>query len=79
MLTTAAEAMATPHAANLELLHDLTADRSELMAAIRRALLRGAQTLSPDEHQVLFTSTSLFERVIRLLRRLRLVLGPAPI
>jgi len=46
------------------------------MEAIRRGFLRGEQTLSIDEHQALFTSTSLFERIIRLLRRLRAELGP---
>ena len=56
--------------------HYPTADRGRLMEAIRRGFLRGEQTLSIDEHQALFTSTSLFERIIRLLRRLRVELGP---
>ena len=43
------------------------------MEAIRRSLLRGEQTLTIDEHQALFTSTRLFERIIRLLRRLHTV------
>ena len=65
--------MANPDEANLELLHRMTADRGELMEAIRRSLLRGEQTLTIDEHQALFTSTRLFERIIRLLRRLHTV------
>ena len=45
------------------------------MDGIRRALLQGEHTLTIDEHQTLFTSTSLFERIIRLLRRLQSVLA----
>ena len=73
VLLAAADAIANPDEANLELLHQLTADRGELMEAIRRSLLRGEQTLTIDEHQALFTSTRLFERIIRLLRRLHAV------
>jgi hypothetical protein len=77
LLLTAADAITTPDAANLDLLHQLTADRGHLMEGIRGALVRGERTLSLEEHQTLFTSTSLFERIIRLLRRLHAVLGPA--
>lgn len=69
VLVTAAEVMASPDESNLALLHDLTADRGQVLEAVRGSLLRGEVTLSPDEHHVLFTSTSLFERIIRLLRR----------
>ena len=41
------------------------------MDGIRRSLVRGERTVTIDEHQALFTSTSLFERIIRLLRRLQ--------
>jgi len=71
VLLTAADTMATPDEANLEMLHHLTADRGQLMDGIRRSLVRGERTLTIDEQQVLFTSTSLFERIIRLLRRLQ--------
>jgi len=78
VLLAAADAMASPDEANLELLHDLTSDRGEVMEGIRRSLLRGEQTLTIDEHQALFTSTSLFERIIRLLRRLQSLLAAPP-
>ena len=78
VLLAAADAMASPDDANLELLHDLTSDRGEVMEGIRRSLLRGEQTLTIDEHQALFTSTSLFERIIRLLRRLQSLLATPP-
>jgi phosphate:Na+ symporter len=79
VLLAAADAMASPDEANLELLHHLTADRGEIMEGIRRSLLRGEQILTIDEHQALFTSTSLFERIIRLLRRLQALLAASPL
>ena len=75
VLLTTADTMASPDEANLELLHHLTADRGHVMDGIRRALLQGEHTLTIDEHQTLFTSTSLFERIIRLLRRLQSVMA----
>ena len=75
VLLSTADTMASPDEANLELLHHLTADRGQIMDGIRRALLRSEHTLTLDEHQALFTSTSLFERIIRLLRRLHSVMA----
>jgi phosphate:Na+ symporter len=71
VLLTATDAIATPDEANLSLLHDLTADRGQIMESIRRSLVRGERTLTIDDHQLLFTTTSLFERIVRLLRRLQ--------
>ena len=51
-------------------------DRGELMEGIRRSLLRGEHTLTLEEHQALFTSTRLFERIILLLRQLQTGLAP---
>jgi hypothetical protein len=78
VLLAGADAMTSPDDANLEMLHHLTADRGQLMESIRGSLVRGEQTLTIDEHQTLFTSTSLFERIIRLLRRLQAVLAAPP-
>ena len=75
VLLATADAMASPDEGNLELLHHLTADRGQVMDGIRRALVQGEHTLTIDEHQTLFTSTSLFERIIRLLRRLQSVMA----
>ena len=75
VLIATADTMASPDEGNLELLHQLTADRGHVMDAIRRALVQGERTLTIDEHQTLFTSTSLFERIIRLLRRLQSVMA----
>ena len=71
VLLTATDAIATPDEANLSLLHDLTADRGQIMESIRRSLVRGERALTIDDHQLLFTSTSLFERIVQLLRRLQ--------
>jgi phosphate:Na+ symporter len=76
VLLSVVDAMGTPDQPNLEVLHHLTADRGELMEGIRRSLLRGAQTLTLEEHQALFTSTRLFERIILLLRQLQRGLVP---
>lgn len=45
-------------------------------ACIRRSLLRREHTLTLEEHQALFTSTRLFERIILLLRQLQTGLEP---
>ena len=46
------------------------------MEGIRRSLVRGEHTLTLEEHQALFTSTRLFERIILLLRQLQKGLAP---
>jgi phosphate:Na+ symporter len=76
VLLSAVDAIESPDQPNLEVLHHLTADRGELMESIRRSLLRGEQTLTIEEHQALFTSTRLFERIILLLRQLQTGLAP---
>jgi len=76
VLLSAVDAIESPDATNLEVLHHLTADRGELMEGIRRSLVRGENTLTLEEHQALFTSTRLFERIILLLRQLQTGLAP---
>ena len=76
VLLSTVDAIESPDQPNLEVLHHLTADRSELMEGIRRSLLRGEHTLTLEEHQALFTSTRLFERIILLLRQLQTGLAP---
>ncbi len=76
VLLSAVDAIESPDQANLDVLHHLTADRGEVMEGIRRSLLRGEQTLTLEEHQALFTSTRLFERIILLLRQLQTGLAP---
>jgi len=69
ILLTAVDAIREPDTINVGLLGQLTGDRSDVMERIRQGLVRGERTLTVDEHHVLFTSTALFERIIRLLRR----------
>jgi len=69
ILLTAADAIREPDAINVDLLGQLTGDRGAVMERIRHGLVRGERTLTVDEHHVLLTSTALFERIIRLLRR----------
>ena len=76
VLLSTVDAIESPDALNLDVLHHLTADRGELMEGIRRSLLRGEHTLTLEEHQALFTSTRLFERIILLLRHLQTSLAP---
>ena len=71
VLLSAIDVMETPDETNLEILHHLTMDRGQLMESLRRSLLRGEHTLTVEDHQALFTSTRLFERVILLLRQLQ--------
>lgn len=71
VLLSAIDAIESPDQSNLQVLDHLTADRSRLMESIRRSLLRGEHTLTIEEHQALFTTTRLFERIILLLRQLQ--------
>ena len=52
-----------------ELLVSLTSDRSDLMEKIRDSLLND-QSINLEERQMLFISTSIFERIIWLIRRI---------
>ena len=76
VLLSAIDALESPDQSNLQVLDHLTADRSQVMESIRRTLLRGEHTLTIAEHQALFTSTRLFERIILLLRQLQIGLAP---
>lgn len=51
------------------LLRELTGDRTELMESVRRDLLRNGANLDQRHRDSLFTATSLFERLVWLVRR----------
>lgn len=70
VLVTAVEALESPTAANREILLRLTSDRGDLIERIRRAVLRAEPTLGAEEQKTLFAITSLFERIVWLLRQL---------
>jgi len=60
---------------DLGLLKALTQDRSDLMDSVRRRILTLGDDLPADQQQTVFTSTTLFERAVWLLRRHVLSLG----
>ncbi len=71
------ELASDPAAAEPSLLRGLTEDRAEMMEALRRRLLGGGGGLCHAGQDLLFRSTSLFERGVWLTRRLALGLeGP---
>jgi len=69
ILLTAVDAVREADAIDIELLGQLTGDRTAVMERLRQGLVRGERTLTVEEHHVLITSTALFERIVRLLRR----------
>lgn len=76
LLTTLAEAHESMDASDLQILKLLTSDRTELMERVRHRLLREGQDLSFPVHEALFSATSLFERIVWLIRRYVLLLEP---
>ena len=55
----------------------LAADRSEMMASLRRRLSAPGALMPPDGIDALFRITSLFERAVWLIRRCALLLPGA--
>ncbi|AWK86828.1 Na/Pi cotransporter family protein [Azospirillum thermophilum] len=78
LLVTAVETADAPDGEAIALLQDLTADRGELMERIRRSLLRADDPPPYPVQQALFNQTTLFERIVWLIRRLALLLREAP-
>jgi len=76
LLTTLAEAHESMDASDLQILKLLTSDRTELMERVRHRLLREGQDLPFPVHEALFSATSLFERIVWLIRRYVLLLEP---
>jgi phosphate:Na+ symporter len=76
LLSTLVEANETLDADDLQMLQLLTSDRTELMERIRHRLLREGQELPFSVHEALFAATSLFERIVWLMRRYALLLAP---
>ena len=62
----------------LALLRNLTEDRSEMMDSIRRRLL-SETGLEPARREALLEATTLFERLVWLLRRYALLLAPVDV
>jgi phosphate:Na+ symporter len=74
MLLTLVDAARSKDAEDIEMLRALTADRSDLMHAIRQRMLATAE-LTDRARDTVFAATSLFERAVWLLRRHAILLG----
>jgi phosphate:Na+ symporter len=69
LLSEHAEALAVASAEAAATLGDLTADRSEMLEALRRRIARSESALRTAEHESLLRAMALFERAVWLLRR----------
>lgn len=69
LLMTADEAVRSCDADDLALLRQLTADRDSLVDQLRRRVIAADRMLTAFDQQTLYTITSLFERVVWMLRR----------
>ncbi len=69
LLMAADEAVRSCDADDLALLRQLTADRDSLVDQMRRRVIAADKALSVRDQQTLYTITSLFERVVWMLRR----------
>lgn len=76
LLLTAEEANRSLDPGDLAMLRDLTADRDSLVDAMRRRVIASERALSASDQQMLYGITSLFERIIWLLRRYSTLLTP---
>ena len=76
MLLTAEEANRSLDPGDLAMFRDLTADRDSLVDSMRRRVIASERTLSAADQQMLYGITSLFERIIWLLRRYSTLLTP---
>jgi phosphate:Na+ symporter len=76
LLLTAEEANRSLDPGDLAMFRDLTADRDSLVDAMRRRVIASERALSAADQQMLYGITSLFERIIWLLRRYSTLLTP---
>jgi phosphate:Na+ symporter len=78
LLLTAEEANRTLDPDDLAMFRGLTADRDSLVDKMRRRVIASERALSANDQQMLYAVTSLFERIVWLLRRYGTLLAPAP-
>jgi phosphate:Na+ symporter len=80
LLMVAEDAVRSCDADNLLLLRQMTADRDSLVDQMRRRVIAADKMLSAHDQRTLYTITSLFERVVWMLRRYgALLAAPATI
>jgi phosphate:Na+ symporter len=76
LLLTADDANRSLDPDDLAMFRDLTADRDSLVDSMRRRVIASERALSAPDQQMLYGITSLFERIIWLLRRYSTLLTP---
>ncbi|MGO9134938.1 MAG: Na/Pi cotransporter family protein [Methylovirgula sp.] len=69
LLLVASEAVRSGNADDLALLRQLTADRDSLVEQLRRRVIAADRSLAARDQQTLYAITSIFERVVWMLRR----------
>ncbi len=69
MLLTAEEGLRTGNIEDLLLVQQLTADRDSLVDTLRRRAMATEQGLPGPDQELLYGLTSLFERIVWMLRR----------
>lgn len=69
LLMTAHDAVCSGDPDDLDLLQQLTADRDSLVDQMRRRVMAADRTLSAHDQHTLYIVTSLFERIVWMLRR----------
>jgi len=69
ILLVAGDALSGGEEGDLPIFLNLTSDRSAQMERVRRQVMAESEQMSPVDHDVLYTTTTLFERMLWLLRR----------
>jgi phosphate:Na+ symporter len=69
LLLTAEDGIRTGDAAELQLVQQMTAERDSLVDSLRRRVMAAERGLSGADQELLYGLTSLFERIVWLLRR----------
>ncbi len=77
LLMVAYEAVRDGDADDLALLQKMAADRDSLVDQMRRRVVSADKSLSVQDQQALYTITSLFERIVWMLRRFAALLADA--
>jgi hypothetical protein len=64
------DAVESPDSYNLEILTTITADRGQMMEEIRKSIFREESGGTQQNQQTLYSITTIFERLISLMRRM---------
>lgn len=76
LLLALADGVVSPSTEDLELLRTLTADRAEVIEKLRHKILTQASYRGYQAQETLYSATSLFERIVWLIRQYSQLLSP---